>query len=147
MPDNYNLYALELEPVRDEHAKWYVGITTDVDRRMAEHYRGGMPVQWVSRNEAIDHAVVGQWHEGQAREFEDELTGLLVHEFGYQVVRGGRYTKAGLRGTLPQDPMDPKPELVEALVTTNHDELVGLGDCLSATLESEPEQEESLCQE
>lgn len=121
MGTRYQLYALELQPRKDEHAQWYVGITTDIDRRMEEHYRGGGPVKWVSRNKPIDHVVVGEWIEKQAREFEDELTGLLMHEFGYQSVRGGRYTSLNISSTPPQDPTNPSPELDEALANVDHD--------------------------
>jgi len=103
----------------------------DVDRRMGGHYRGGMPVKWVSRNEAIDHTVVGQWPEDKAREFEDELTGIPVYELGYQTTRGGRHTNVGLKKTPPQVPTDPIPELVDALATTNHDELAKVDDRLA----------------
>jgi len=144
VPDLYNLYALELEPVKDEHAKWYVGITINADRRMAEHYRGGAPVKWVSRNKAVDHTVIGEWPESTAREYEDELTGLLMHEFGYRSVRGGRYTKLNVGATPPQDPTDPTPELVEALAETDHDELAEIGSTL---VSNSGENSEQLSQE
>lgn len=120
---DYKLYVLELEPGEDDHAKWYVGITTDIQQRMYEHY-GCPQVDWVARNEVVDHIVVGEWGSVYAEKFENELTGLLMHEYGYDTTRGGKYTNPDDPGTPDLDPEDPSPELLRELADTDHDGLI-----------------------
>jgi len=128
--DKYNLYVLELEPIEYEHAEWYVGITTDVDRRIAEHRRGGNTSKWVCLSEVVDHHIIGKWPERTARKYEDELTGHLMDEFGHGSVRGGRYTDPLIKSAPPRDPDNPSIELAEALAEVGHNGLASVGESL-----------------
>ncbi len=63
-------------------------------------------------------------------QFEQELTALLMHGYGYNSTRGGDYTELNLHCSPPHDPTDTTPELANALATVDHDELSKFGEAL-----------------
>jgi len=88
--DPHTLYVLEMEPVKDPHAKWYVGITEDYERRLEQHKTGNGAAQWTHRNEVIDAYAIGDAkNRSSAEKFEKNLTKILAKEYGWETTRGG----------------------------------------------------------
>lgn len=120
-----SLYALELEPGEHKHAKWYVGITKNVEQRMSDHYVNSM-VKWVFQNEVVDYIVVGEWNRTRSRQYEDNLTALLMHEYGWRTTRGGNWTDPYRPGIPDRNFSDVSGELIRALADTDHEGLLRL---------------------
>ena len=92
------VYVVELEPKEDPHARWYVGMTEDPERRFREHEnRNGS--EFTKRNDVIETYVVGHTTDGRfAKRLEDQITLCLMYEYGRRAVRGGKYSRSSTRG-------------------------------------------------
>lgn len=83
-----HLYVLELEG-----GNYYVGITTDVERRYAEHAAGGGAV-WTTLHKPIrmlSHTSLGDIEVRYAERIESLKTVELMRQYGVDHVRGGFY--------------------------------------------------------
>lgn len=130
MRDAWTLYVAELEPIRDEQAKWYVGITRDPDRRYREH-RNGCGAIWTARNECVDVHFLGEIRtERYARESENQLTLALWDEYGPNTTQGGKYTGGGATSEpVPEETnCNLDPTVAEWLGETDNEELAALSD-------------------
>lgn len=92
---NFKLYVLKLE-----HEKYYVGITAQKDwqDRIKQHEHGFYTAQWVKKHPLVATIKVkelGYISKLQAEQLETEETWLLMREYGYQNVRGGRFSYSG----------------------------------------------------
>lgn len=134
------VYILELEPELDESAMWYVGITNDVERRVHEHYSEN-GVNWTKRNRVVDYHTVGEWTTADV--IENQLTLVLLYEFGRETTRGGKYmTDVGIDPNFHLT--DVYPELLEALRELSDDRLASIGqNYLEQQLERPAEPTES----
>lgn len=94
-----SLYLLKLNPEKDPDACWYVGLSEDPERRIEDHHSGN-GVEWTGRNTVVDSWVVLRCPRPKARVLENQLTELLMLEFGIESTRGGSYTAPELL-TLP----------------------------------------------
>jgi len=79
------IYVLELE-----NKKWYIGITYNLNIRLAQHI-GGSGAQWTKLHKPIRVAEV--FYEGCNRHMEDEVTKKYIMEWGKENVRGGSWCK------------------------------------------------------
>ena len=76
------LYVLRLQ-----HGCWYVGSTSNLDRRVYQH-RTGQGSEWTKAHPVID---VAEWVYCQYSEQEDEKTRTLMLKYGIHRVRGGHH--------------------------------------------------------
>lgn len=83
----YKLYVLHLE---DDY--WYVGRTTNVERRVKDHF-DGRGASWTQRHKPIElvmeRDVVGLFDE------DNKVKGLMI-QYGIDKVRGGTYSMCDL---------------------------------------------------
>ena len=88
------IYKLNLE-----NGKKYVGKTTDVDRRMDQHFSGnGSKV--TKKFKPIDGKTIDEVPGFFSDDVEQEYTEDYIEKYGYNNVRGGYYTKSA---TLKKD--------------------------------------------
>lgn len=93
MSESWILYVIRLLGVQDSDAKWYVGITKDFQRRMRDHRRGD-GANWTRRKEILDtYEVFSHPNKDIVRALEDNLTRILVMEFGVETTRGGNFLR------------------------------------------------------
>ena len=75
------------------HDKKYIGKTTNMDRRMREHFTG--KGAQVTRKFAPQTArEVARCHGYFSDEVEQKFTDKAIKKHGYQNVRGGKYTNS-----------------------------------------------------
>lgn len=89
-PVDIYLYVLALEGDR-----FYVGLTTDIDRRFAQH-SSAEGAEWTKRHRPVRivHCVNTGTRDGrQAESMEDEATITLMMTHGIENVRGGHYSQ------------------------------------------------------
>lgn len=73
---------------------YYVGLTSDVSQRMAQHY-GGEGAEWTKLHPPIRilHTINTGTKDGRAAEqLEDEVTATLMLRYGIDKVRGGHFS-------------------------------------------------------
>ncbi|WP_241047880.1 GIY-YIG nuclease family protein [Achromobacter xylosoxidans] len=97
-PSPLHLYVLKLAG-----GHFYVGITTDIDRRFRQHQMGE-GAQWtrLHKPEKIVHREplhTNDWRIAEKR--ETDVTAMLMGECGREKVRGGRYTQRDEAWTTP----------------------------------------------
>ena len=76
-----------------EGGKKYVGKTTDVDRRMNQHFSGG-GAKVTKKFKPIDAKVVDEVPGFFSDDVEQEYTEEYIGKYGYENVRGGKYTNS-----------------------------------------------------
>jgi len=82
------IYKLNLS-----NGKKYVGKTTDIDRRMDQHFSGnGSKV--TKKFKPKEGKVVDEVPGYFADDVEQEYTGEYIDKYGYENVRGGKYTNS-----------------------------------------------------
>lgn len=89
-PADIYLYVLELEGGR-----FYVGLTTDIERRFAQH-SSAEGAEWTKHHRPVRiiHCVNTGTRDGcQAERMEDEVTITLMMTHGIENVRGGHYSQ------------------------------------------------------
>ena len=74
-----------------EGGKKYVGKTTNVDRRMDQHFSGN-GAKVTKKFKPIDAKVVDEVHGFFSDDVEQEYTEKYIDKHGYENVRGGYYT-------------------------------------------------------
>ena len=82
------IYKLNLEDV-----KKYIGKTTDVERRMEQHFSGNgskVTQKFKPKNGEVIDIVPGYF----SNEVEQDRTVKYIKKYGYSNVRGGYYTKS-----------------------------------------------------
>ena len=87
-PVDIDLYVLELE-----HSCFYVGLTSDIDHRFAQH-RDGDGAEWTRLHRPIRrlHTINTGTRDGREAEYmEDEVTIALMIRHGIGRVRGGHF--------------------------------------------------------
>jgi len=121
MPKELWIYLVELEPQKDPHAAWYVGITDDPERRVREH-RQGRGAVWTARNKVVEMCKVGKAEERYARAVEHRLTKYMMRHFGIQAVRGGKWTSPDAEDLPEVDLNDAaiSPVIADALRCIDH---------------------------
>ena len=83
-----DIYKVDLE-----HGKKYIGKTTDIDRRLEQHFRGeGSMV--TKKYAPVKAKVVDQCPGFFADELEQVHTEKNIDKYGYENVRGGTYTNS-----------------------------------------------------
>lgn len=86
MRKDWYLYVLKLEG-----DNYYIGITTDLSRRMTTHFTVG-GAKWTKLHKPLtilDAIDIGYVFEKQATTFEDRVTRLYMQKYGTDHVRGG----------------------------------------------------------
>ena len=76
-----------------EGGKKYVGKTTDIDRRMNQHFTGN-GAKVTKKFKPIDAKVVDEVPGFFSDEVEQEYTEEYIGKYGYENVRGGYYTNS-----------------------------------------------------
>ena len=76
-----------------EGGKKYVGKTTDVDRRMDQHFSGN-GAKVTKKFKPINAKVVDEVPGFFSDEVEQEYTEEYIDKYGYENVRGGMYTNS-----------------------------------------------------
>lgn len=110
MTDNKVLYVIELEPQADPRARWYVGITSNFDRRLYQH-KSGQGSKWTARNQIVDHYLIGKGDRKVVIKMEKQLTKFLMQEFGMDTTRGANYLSPTLNRFGSFDDILLPPEL------------------------------------
>ena len=82
------IYMLHLE-----HGKRYIGKTTNLERRMHEHFTG-RGAQVTKKFKPLGGEVIDKCPGYFSSELEHEHTELEIEKRGYKNVRGGYYTKS-----------------------------------------------------
>lgn len=85
---NYYIYTIKCE-----NNCYYVGQTTNPDRRLKQHQSG--KGAWFTRQnkpiEMIDKIPIGVMTTSQAMEWENKITAQLIKQHGLHNVRGGAF--------------------------------------------------------
>ena len=76
-----------------EGGKKYIGKTTDVDRRMDQHFSGN-GAKVTKKFKPIDAKVVDEVPGFFSDDVEQEYTDEYINKYGYENVRGGMYTNS-----------------------------------------------------
>ena len=87
------LYVLKLED-----NKWYVGISTNVDKRFHQHKKGFAGAAWTKKYKPIalhDKQDLGFCEIERAQLYEGRVTRRYMEEYGDNNVRGGDLTDVG----------------------------------------------------
>ncbi len=86
------IYVLELK-----ENKYYVGVTTDIERRYTEHLRGNYRAsQWTKKFKPIKILQLYKLENSKEKEailYEDYMTELMIKKYGFENVRGGKFTQ------------------------------------------------------
>lgn len=91
------LYVLELED-----SCWYVGITTNFNYRMAQHFSGQGAI-WTKEHKP---KRVFKVFYPATREMENEKTLQLIEKYGAEFVRGGSWTKLAVASRFNENTSD-----------------------------------------
>jgi predicted GIY-YIG superfamily endonuclease len=143
MSDEWHyLYVLKLESAEGTtgNGRWYVGITTDYDRRLREH-KSGRGAKCLEDKVVVDDFLIGKVErEHDAKKLENNLTEAIAKEHGRNTVRGGRYVKR--KGSV-QNGSDTtlSPYIARQLVDIGDPELEKVAELSSVTLEINTELE------
>jgi len=85
-----------------EGGKKYVGKTTDVDRRMNQHFSGN-GAKVTKKFKPIDAKVIDEVPGFFSDDVEQDYTEEYIDKYGYENVRGGSYTNSKtLKKNKPQ---------------------------------------------
>lgn len=98
VPIDIYLYVLSLEGNR-----YYVGLTTDIDRRVEQHF-SAIGAEWTKRHKPLRlmHCINTGTRDGrQAEGLEDEATIALMMAHGIENVRGGHFSQIDLTDVEP----------------------------------------------
>lgn len=76
-----------------EGGKKYIGKTTDIDRRMDQHFSGN-GAKVTKKFKPIDAKVVDEVPGFFSDDVEQEYTEEYIDKYGYENVRGGMYTNS-----------------------------------------------------
>lgn len=71
----------------------YIGKTTDIDRRMAQHFNGEGS-QVTQKYEPESYEALDQCNGYESSRIEQEYTDKYIKKYGYENVRGGKYTNS-----------------------------------------------------
>lgn len=82
------IYKLNLED-----GKKYVGKTTEIDRRMNQHFSGN-GAKVTQKFKPIDGKVVDECHGYFSDKLEQKHTEKYINKHGYNNVRGGKYVNS-----------------------------------------------------
>lgn len=82
------IYKLNLED-----GKKYVGKTTNIDRRINQHFSGN-GAKVTKKFKPIDGKVVDECHGYFSDKLEQKYTEKYINKHGYNNVRGGKYTNS-----------------------------------------------------
>ena len=82
------IYKLNLQG-----GKKYVGKTTDIERRTYQHFSGG-GAKVTKKFKPISCKVVDEVPGFFSDEVEQEYTEYYIYKYGYENVRGGKYTNS-----------------------------------------------------
>lgn len=83
-----DIYQLELE-----NDKKYIGKTTDIDRRMEEHFNGsGSKV--TKKFRPIEGKIIDTCPGYFSNRLEQKYTNKCINKYGYSKVRGGKYVNS-----------------------------------------------------
>ncbi len=86
--EKHYIYKLDLE-----YGKKYIGKTTDIDRRMEEHFSGnGSKV--TKKFEPIEGEIIDSCNGYFSDKVEQKHTNKYINKYGYKNVRGGSYTNS-----------------------------------------------------
>jgi len=83
-----DIYKLELQ-----HGKKYIGKTTDVDRRMNQHFSGN-GAQVTKKFKPIEGIIIDTCNGYFSDKVEQKHTDKYINKYGYNNVRGGKYTNS-----------------------------------------------------
>ena len=83
-----DIYKLNLK-----NGKKYIGKTTNIDRRMNQHFSGN-GAKVTKKFEPIDGKVVDSCPGFFSDKLEQEYTEEYIDKYGYENVRGGKYTNS-----------------------------------------------------
>jgi predicted GIY-YIG superfamily endonuclease len=86
------LYVLQLE-----NNKYYIGITMNLNMRIAQHF-SGEGSKWTKLHKPI--TIVEIQIKNITEQLENEITLFYMRKYGWQSVRGGSYTKIDLKKPL-----------------------------------------------
>ena len=82
------IYKLNLED-----GKKYIGKTTNIDRRMNQHFSGN-GAKVTKKFKPIDGKIVDECHGYFSDKLEQKHTDKYINKHGYNNVRGGKYTNS-----------------------------------------------------
>lgn len=82
------IYALELQ-----NGKYYIGRTSDLERRLDEHQHSNYSCAWVKEYPMV--RVIEAYSNCDAFD-EDKLVKVYMYRYGIRNVRGGAYTQVQL---------------------------------------------------
>ena len=82
------IYKLNLED-----GKKYIGKTTNIDRRINQHFSGN-GAKVTKKFKPIDGKVVDECHGYFSDKLEQKYTEKYINKHGYNNVRGGKYTNS-----------------------------------------------------
>ncbi len=71
----------------------YIGKTTDIDRRMEQHFKGEGS-QVTQKYEPESYEVLAQCNGYDSSRIEQKYTDKYIKKYGYENVRGGKYTNS-----------------------------------------------------
>ena len=83
-----SIYKLNLEC-----GKKYIGKTTDIDRRMNQHFSGNGS-QVTKKFKPIDGEIIDEVNGFFSDNAEQEHTDKYIKKYGYENVRGGKYVNS-----------------------------------------------------
>ena len=86
---DWHLYVLKLE-----NNKYYVGSSTDIDRRFGQHKAGKLSSKWTRKHkplEIIETKYIGRMDTKACNIYESALTLDCMRLYGKENVRGGCY--------------------------------------------------------
>ncbi|MDB5177107.1 MAG: hypothetical protein JWN75_775 [Candidatus Saccharibacteria bacterium] len=87
---HWHLYVLKLE-----EDKWYIGISTDVEKRFKQHMSGFASAAWTKKYKPIkiqDTRYLGDIAIDKAQQIEGRITRKYMEKYGDENVRGGDLT-------------------------------------------------------
>jgi predicted GIY-YIG superfamily endonuclease len=90
---NYWVYVLKLE-----QDKWYVGVSTNPEKRFQQHKNGFAGARFTKKFKPIDivdKKNLGKISYDEAQKFENKVVRTYMKKYGYNNVRGGDLTYLG----------------------------------------------------
>ena len=87
---HWHLYVLKLE-----EGKWYIGVSTDVERRFKQHLSGFASAAWTKKYKPVkiqDTRYLGDMSIDEAQQIEGRILRKYMEKYGDNNVRGGDLT-------------------------------------------------------